>query len=98
VIGAHVEFHERPEWLRARETPVSFACKSLLQSDAHGCDIIRDGWLTEVSVLSPDRTPAEPLAKVVYLRPAEETAARSEAALPSGLIRRPPIGQIVGIR
>ena len=35
-----------------------------------GCEILRKGHVTEVSVLSADVEPAEPLAAVMTLRPA----------------------------
>ncbi len=51
----------------------SFAYKPAgTSNDVFGCEIARRGLVTEVSVLSPDRQPAEP-AKVMTLHPTEPT-------------------------
>ena len=50
-----------PEWLRKRETKASFAyCTIFVNEDVLGCEVVRDAWVTEVSLLSPDRRPREP--------------------------------------
>jgi hypothetical protein len=66
------EVHDCPGWLR-RNTPVSFAYHSLGTSRdvLGGCEIVRRGLVTEVSVLPPWSEPAEPLAKVLTLHPTE---------------------------
>jgi hypothetical protein len=73
-LAALATITDRPCWLE-RGTRCSFAYASAGTShDFFGCQIVRRGLVSEVSVLSPDRTPAEPLASVWSLRRAETTS------------------------
>jgi hypothetical protein len=64
-----------------------------------GCEILRRGLLTEVSVLSPGCEPAEPLARVLTLHPTETKPRAEEIILPAGsLVVRPGIGQVLALR
>jgi hypothetical protein len=69
-----------PGWLQ-RDTRVSFGYKPAGRGEAFGCEITRRGLITEVSLLSPDQQPAEPLARVLSIQPAETN---STAGPPAG--------------
>lgn len=101
-------------WLK-RGAGASFGFKLLHERKATFADtspdVIADGLVDEVSVLSPGRKPAEPLAEVLMLKRSEpEPAGRAhppagvafghgEIITPPGtIIRRPGIGQILAVR
>jgi hypothetical protein len=78
---AHATIDRCPSWLRKDDTKASFGYKVLFENpDVFGCEVVRDAFVTEVSLLSPDRKPKEPLARVVGLWEAEN--------LPSPATRR----------
>jgi hypothetical protein len=58
-----------PPWLK-RGTPASFAFIAPIW-DSFGNNIVRRAIVREVSVLSPGVEPAEPGARVLYVKPAE---------------------------
>jgi hypothetical protein len=63
---------DRPEWLK-RGVRASFSYQPARTShDVFGCEILRRGLITEVSVPSPDREPVEPLAQVLTFHPIEK--------------------------
>jgi hypothetical protein len=74
-----------------------------------GCEVVRHGIVTEVSVLTTS-TPAEPGARVLTVhpqrqptaverRPASTVAQPDERVFYGGeLIRRPNVGQVLGVR
>jgi hypothetical protein len=65
---AHATIDRHPAWLRSRETRASFGYKSLQTNpNVYGCEVVRGAIVTEVSILSPARMPAEPLARVCGL-------------------------------
>jgi hypothetical protein len=66
---ARVEIDDAPEWL-STNTPASVGFAALHRgTPINGWDdLVRSALVTEVSVLSPGVRPAEPLAKVVFLR------------------------------
>ena len=68
-VVAIVEVTERPDWLR-RGTPASPAlnCSRMC---SFGNPILRSAYVTEVSLLTPGLEPAEPDAKVLYVKPTE---------------------------
>ena len=82
-LAAIRTIHDAPVWL-SKETRVSFGYKPAgTSSDVFGCEIARRGLVDEVSLLAPDRKPAEPLARVVTLRrsvPAEAYLAAADVS------------------
>jgi hypothetical protein len=76
---AHATVDRCPAWLRNRDTKASFEHKNLfVNEDVFGCKVVRDAIVTEVSILSPDRRPKEPGARVIGLW--EQEAPRPDAA------------------
>jgi hypothetical protein len=59
---------DAPGWLK-QGTRASFEYKPIQRTDWRGCDILRHGFVTEISVLSPSVKPAEPLAQVLTFGP-----------------------------
>jgi hypothetical protein len=98
-LAAMATIDEPPEWLRKNDTKASFCFKPLTRSQAFGCEIVRHGILDEVSVLSPDRRPQEPLARVVSLREAEPGLNPGDQVFYGGqVLRRPGIGRVLALR
>lgn len=94
-VAAIATIHHRPVWLE-KGARASFGYKNgSTNDDFFGHEVVHRGYVTEVSVLI-GRTPAEPCAQVLTLRPAE--VAREEITLKPTLIRRPNIGQVLGVR
>jgi hypothetical protein len=100
---------DRPSWLK-RGTKASFGFKAPGRSSFID-GWVYNGYVTEVTVCSPSHEPKEPLAEVVLLertspaaRPTRSTAAGSdrlaagEVFYGGGLIRRPSIGRVLGVR
>lgn len=58
---------DRPEWLK-RGTRASFGCKLARYSSFERHDVMRKGYVTEVSVLTVGHEPLEPGARVLTLR------------------------------
>ncbi len=89
-LAAIAEITDRPEWLE-RGTRASFGYGPIHTApDVFGCEILRRGIVNEVSVLSPGREPAEPLACVLALHPTEAKPTSSPAAVPD----RAAVGEI----
>jgi hypothetical protein len=53
----------------------------MVNDDVFGCEVVRDAFVTEISILSPDRRPKEPLARVVGLWKEEAKPERSAGTL-----------------
>ena len=96
---ARVEIDDPPEWL-ARNTPASVCFAALHRgTPVNGWeDIIRRGIVKEVSILSPGVRPDEDCARVVLLREAAAEPVDRVFCGGDGMIRRPGIGQVLGIR
>ena len=76
-----------PSWLR-RGTPASFEIKAARRSSFDEA-VLRSGYVTEVSILSPGVEPCEPLARVLTFDPAKpRPAAREEVIHGNGQIIR----------
>ena len=75
-LCAVAELENPPAWLK-RGVPASFQYYPL-QMDSFGNNICRAGLVSEVSVLTDDMEPYEPLAKVLFVKP-KEVAQRSTA-------------------
>ena len=85
---------EHPGWLE-RNCPVSFSYKPAgTNHDVFGCQILRSGLITHVSLLSPAQQPAEPLAKLMTLREQEPAG---EVVYGGRVIRR-NVGRILALR
>ena len=70
-----VELHDDPPgWLRKHNTKASFAFIALGQGTFTECEHVTDALINEVGILSPGTRPAEPLARVLSLRPLAATA------------------------
>ena len=106
-VVARATVDDAPAWLRTqRKASFGFIPHST-RTYSNG-DLIAGALVREVTVLSPGRKPAEPCADVPLLRqvsPAAEGVASSLAAAgenivnPTGaVLRRPGIGQVLGIR
>ncbi len=68
--SALVHLDSPPEWLK-RGTPVSVAGNTIARGHLFGREITRDMLVKEISLVSADFLPAEPLAKVLTLRDVE---------------------------
>jgi hypothetical protein len=97
-IAALASITDAPEWLR-RGARASFRLATLQRQMIDNVERVLRGLVSEVSVLSVDVKPAEPLAQVVAFYPERSdlsVAARSDTA---GLIvRRPAVGRVLGVR
>jgi hypothetical protein len=112
VVGpwafAHCTIEQPPAWLRdgPRGTRVSFSYKIPRALDQGGWNRIYTMAVTEVSLLSPGVEPVEPLARVVLLEQRKDSPAVATSDVageiiygkPGELIRRPGIGQMLGVR
>jgi hypothetical protein len=86
-LAARVEiFDGLAEWVSKR-TAASFKYLTLHRSELHGWEVIRSGYVREVSVLHAGTRPAEPLARVVLIRDEPE---------PERIIRH--CGRILAVR
>jgi hypothetical protein len=85
------------EWVR-QGTPASLSYATMYRSEWQGWEICRSGYVTEVSVLSATRKPAEALAQVVLLREAEPAAGGEVIAHRRGDVIRRPCGVVLGVR
>ena len=103
---ARATVDEAPGWLRTR-TKASFGFIAHNTRTYSEGDLIAGALVREITVLSPDRKPAEPCAEVLLLRQVSPaTEATSDLAVagenlrnPTGaVLRRPGIGQVLGIR
>jgi hypothetical protein len=65
---AHAAITEPPAWLTQRDTKASFARLNRDSLWVGRCERVRHAHVTEVSILSPDTRPCEPLAEVTSLR------------------------------
>lgn len=79
-LFARCEIDSPPAWLK-RNTAASISYKTLWRGDVNGWEIIRHGFLNEVSVLSPSLRPAEPLARVMLWEPEREPEPKPEREL-----------------
>lgn len=112
---ARATIDDPPEWLGARETRASFAFIPLAQRSVGDWQVIDDAVITEITLLSPRRTPADSLARVELLydpetspitrspRPAApilepHLRQAQEDARQRGILIRPGIGQVLGVR
>jgi hypothetical protein len=98
-LTALARIYERPAWLK-RNTPVSFGYGSAGTSrNVFGCEILRRGIVSEISLLSPGVEPAEPGAKVLTIN-RDETAALDpgdRVSYGGRMIYRPGIGQVLSV-
>lgn len=95
-----------PAWLR-RGTPASLGSKILRRGTFHD-DLVCSAIVDEVSLLSPGVEAAEPLAEVAVLqrvdqaspavRPSSPGRAAGEVIYGGQRIRRPNVGQVLGVR
>ena len=69
-LAALAQITDRPPWLE-RGCRCSFGYGPAGTGQFAGCEILRRGVVTEVSVLSPGVEPAEPLAQVLTIHPTE---------------------------
>ena len=86
----------RRGWLRKHNTKASFAFIALGQGTFTECEHVTDALINEVGILSPGTRPAEPLARVLSLRPLAATAAprpRHRRRGHRGLRWRPVLGR-----
>ena len=87
-VIAHCDVDKPPGWLH-RDTPASMRCNlGPREPMPVGWTRHISGMVTEVSLLSPGKQPAEPGAKVRHIertphRPTSATAARSSASTPA---------------
>jgi hypothetical protein len=99
---AYATVHDPPRWLRRYDTKASFGFSAMWRGTFTECEHIMAALVNEVSILSPGTLPAEPLARVLSLRPIR----RSDATTPGpageviygGPIIRRNIGQVLGVR
>ena len=105
-LCARATVDEAPGWLRTR-TKASFGFIAHNTRTYSEGDLIAGALVREITVLSPGRKPAEPCAEVLLLRQVSPaTEATSDLAVagenlrdPTGaVLRRPGIGQVLGIR
>jgi hypothetical protein len=108
---AHVTVTDKPPWLK-RGTGASFESKPLDKMDINGWTYVRNAIVREVTVTSPDYEPRDPGARVLALHPTETTAGSSPPSPPATsararetyydppgtILRRPGIGQVLGVR
>jgi hypothetical protein len=88
-LAARVEiFDGEAEWV-TKHTAASFDYVTMYRSEWHGWEVVRSGYVREVSVLRAGMYPAEPLARVVLLC--------DEPAEAERIIRR-DLGQVLGVR
>jgi hypothetical protein len=79
-------FDGEAEWV-SKQTAASFDYVTLHRTEWRGHEVIRSGYVREVSILRAGTRPVEPLARVVLIRDAPE---------PELIVRH--CGEIVGIR
>ena len=98
---ASCELDEKPDWLK-RGGGVSWSWNPLSSYRAGDTEILTSCVFREVSLLSPARNPAEPLARVCLVKPSVK---RHPQAEPEGqvfghgqILRRPNIGQVLAVR
>ena len=111
MVDLSASHDQRPTVMAGARNPVSFGHQPVGTTDFNGCEIRRRGYVTEISVLSSPKKPAEPLAEVLTLRrtATPATADRThdahdlfhqphETVMGGGLLVRPAIGQVLGVR
>ena len=76
-----------PEWLNTRYTRASFALLAGRTSHTLGREIVRGGYIDEVSLLTADREPVEPSARLLTLHPKEDRSRRPAAPV-APVVRR----------
>ena len=86
-----------PRWLREHETKASFSFAAMSRGTFIEAEHIMSALVNEVSILSPGKEPAEPLACVTFLRTVEAAAPVEELYGGGPLIRR-NIGRVLAIR
>ena len=96
---ASVELTDPPGWLK-RDGAVSWSHVPLREQDVNGTTRLLRGIIKEISILSPTVQAAEPRARVEWI--GEPVTKRSAGEViqhpPGALIRRPGIGQVLGVR
>jgi len=105
-ICAHVTVTDPPSWLN-KSTTASFA-RATVYAPLIGEDAQRvaAAWVTEMRLLSPDRRPREPLARVLWIGKPESPAAvrtsdravAGEVILGGQRMVRHGIGTVLGVR
>jgi hypothetical protein len=95
-VAAIADVDDPPAWLK-RNTAVSIAYANLSETQANGCQRVLDALLAEVSILSPARKPAEPNARVLSLGIARRETVEETIDL-GGIVRRPALGAVLGVR
>lgn len=104
-LWARCRIDQPPDWLK-KGTKASIGYKALFRGGMGEWSWIHRGLLTEVSILSPGVQPAEPLAHVALLERAASPAAGTDRPVvgdtviyhPPGVLRRPGIGRVIGVR
>jgi hypothetical protein len=102
---ALAELDDAPPWLQ-KGTPASISHSACHRTIYNGWEVIRDGLVTEVSVLSPGVKPAEPLAQLITFTRQESPPATTRADRPSvagevfygGAVIRRNVGRVLAVR
>ena len=74
-----------PDWLK-RGTRASFGCKLARYSSFERHDVMRKGYVTEVSVLTVGHEPLEPGARVLTLREDVKPVIPAPRPTPDGVV------------
>jgi hypothetical protein len=80
-LYARAEIDAPPEWLK-KGSAASIGFLPIQRVERWGRDIVRRGYVDEVSVLSPSKAPAEPLARVMLLYEPEPKAPKATVLEP----------------
>ena len=99
-VVARVRLDTPPGWIK-QGTPASFGSRRLWSYELNGWRVISRALVDEVSIVSASHRPVEACAEVVLLRRSAAAAAprTGDVVIPAnGLIRRPGIGQVLGVR
>jgi hypothetical protein len=99
-LTVRCQITEPPAWLK-KSTPASFGYFPVQRSQVNGWEIVRRGYVNEVSVLSPGTRPAEDLARVCLLRDDDlggyDRQAGDVVINGGATITRYGIGQVLGV-
>lgn len=108
--SAHCTVDDPPGWLRARETRASFQFLPISRRSVGDWTVLDDAYVTEVTMLSPAKTPADSLARVELLydqddiprqtpmtRVSAQPADQAVYTPPDAILRR-PTGRVLGVR
>jgi hypothetical protein len=101
-LVARATVTDPPDWLK-RGVKASFAFAALSTSptiqDTYGWKLVNRALVNEVSILSPGKEPAEPLAQVLLVERMAAAPAAGEVIHhpPGGVLVRRNIGRVTGI-